>query len=325
MTTTEHITANLFAGADALRWRQGALEGLATGRPLAEVLGLLARAHEAASPQTMCAFVVSGDPRLIAGPSLPDSLLDVGRTDASCMAPGSAFDIDSVVESFQGAVVSHGLAFARTLALTNSDGTAAGALLLFREADADPAPFAEGELDETVRLATLAMTESDRRLARLREATDLLDAVQRMGRMGSFEYHLDDDRWTLSDAWLDLFGADAGSVTTDELISLVHPDDRALVMNAFEAVRRGEGTQVDHRGIHCETGAVVHVRSRYDLVRDGSGRPLKIRGLTQDVSEEKRREQALTDKLRQLDLAETIAGAGSWTLDPAIGIVQWSE
>jgi PAS domain S-box-containing protein len=578
LTTADRITATEGAGVEASGWRQRALEGLATGRPLAEVLGLLARAQQAACPsEASCAFVirdtVSGGPRLIAGPSLPDSLLDMGRNEAAGTA-GAAFDIDAAVASLQAAAESHGLTLVRAHDLTDSDGTVAGALLLFRDADADPAPFAEDELVETVRLATLAITQSERRrrlerqarhfedgqkLARLgtikfdipsdtwtvsrpladhigldetalsrevargiihpddlamslekfqalfqhqgrleyehrlihqrtgavifvkifvglvrdsrgeplyvtgvvqdvsdhrramaaleasearfrglfdalpldvalwrrsgddfvledvnpaaerdcddrirpllgsrlslfyddcpdliacihhcardgtvmrlerpyrmrstgrerhfaflfapvppdavmviaediedriafdaclRETTDLLEAGQRMGRMGSFEYHLADDRWRLSETWLDLFGADAASAKTDELIALVHPEDRAAVMNAFEAVRRGQATQLDHRGINRRTGAIIDVRSRYDLVRDESGQPLKIRGLTQDVTDEKRREQVLTDRLRQLDLAEAIASVGSWTLDPTTGIVQWSD
>lgn len=161
--------------------------------------------------------------------------------------------------------------------------------------------------------------------ASLRETTALLAAGQRMARMGSYEYDIATERWALSESWCALSGAREAPVSTDDLLAWIHPEDRTRVKAAFETMLRGETRQMEHRVIHYRTGETRYLRAFGELVRNDDGTPLKLRGLVQDITEEKHRERALTDNLAQMALAERIAGVGSWTLDPATGIVNWSE
>ncbi len=158
-----------------------------------------------------------------------------------------------------------------------------------------------------------------------RETAAVLVAGQKMARMGSYEYDIRQDRWALSDTWLMLSGAHRAPVKTEELLDWIHPDDRARALAAFQTLLRGEACQMEHRVIHYRTGETRILRAYGELVRDDFGTPVKLRGLVQDITEEKRRERTLTDNIAQLALAERIAGVGSWTLDPASGIVNWSE
>jgi len=161
--------------------------------------------------------------------------------------------------------------------------------------------------------------------AALRETSALLTAGQRMAHMGSYEYDIATERWALSDTWCALSGAREAPVSTEDLLAWIHPEDRTRVAAAFETMLRGETRQMEHRVIHYRTGETRYLRAFGELVRDGDGTPRKLRGLVQDITEEKHRERALTDNLAQMALAERIAGVGSWTLDPATGIVNWSD
>ena len=68
-------------------------------------------------------------------------------------------------------------------------------------------------------------------------------------------------------------------------LEMVHPDDRDRVWEALERART-EGTPVRHeyRFIHPD-GSVHVMRARSQVVRDESGRPIRVIGTTQDVTE----------------------------------------
>ncbi|WP_299439555.1 PAS domain-containing protein [uncultured Rhodospira sp.] len=176
-----------------------------------------------------------------------------------------------------------------------------------------------------VRGVALDVTDRERDERKLRETTDLMVAGQRLGRMGSFEYDMETERWTLSETWRELSGAEVSATTTEELMVWIHPDDRNRVAEEFRAALRGDSHQMEHRVIHYTTRQTLHLRAYGDLVHDQHGRPTRFLGLVQDITEEKRREQALANSLTQLTLAQRIASIGSWTLDPAVGVPVWSD
>jgi PAS domain S-box-containing protein len=176
-----------------------------------------------------------------------------------------------------------------------------------------------------VRGVALDVTDRERDERKLRETTDLMVAGQRLGRMGSFEYDMETERWTLSETWRELSGAEVSPTTTEELMVWIHPDDRDRVAEEFRAALRGESHQMEHRVIHYKTGETLHLRAYGDLARDDHGRPTRFLGLVQDITEEKRRERDLADNLMHLEMAQQIAGVGSATIDPAVDCSEWSE
>jgi diguanylate cyclase (GGDEF)-like protein/PAS domain S-box-containing protein len=59
-------------------------------------------------------------------------------------------------------------------------------------------------------------------------------------------------------------------------------------------------------------------------VFDAEGRPLAVIGLSTEITEQKRAEEALRRRESQLNEAQRIAGVGSWHWDAATGAVEWS-
>lgn len=159
----------------------------------------------------------------------------------------------------------------------------------------------------------------------LSEITDLMILGQRLAGMGSFEYDLKAQRWTLSETWREISGAEVSPTTTDEVLRWVHPDDRNRMVAAFQAALRGSDSLMEYRVIHQASGETRWLRVRGALLRDAVGRPARFRGVMQDITQEKRREMALQDSLRRLNQAEEIARIGSWSLDPAVGVPTWSD
>ena len=101
-------------------------------------------------------------------------------------------------------------------------------------------------------------------------------------------------------------------------LEAVHPEDREGVRSAYERWLSGEGTgrlDVTFRIIRPD-GETRWIHSRANLIRDKRGKPYRGSGITEDVTEEKRAQEALANaqtelRARQemLDLAQKAARA----------------
>jgi len=82
----------------------------------------------------------------------------------------------------------------------------------------------------------------------------------------------------------------------------LHPDDRQRVHAHYTRATRGEEFfDLEYRCIHPQTGEIVWLRSRGHLVPDGDGGPGNYMGVTQNVTDRKRRESN-TNFLAELDM-----------------------
>ena len=74
---------------------------------------------------------------------------------------------------------------------------------------------------------------------------------------------------------------------------LVHPEDKQIVIQAVaEALRGGPRYDVEYRVVR-PNGEVRLVHSQGDVMWDESGRPRRMFGTVQDITERKRAEQRL--------------------------------
>ncbi len=63
----------------------------------------------------------------------------------------------------------------------------------------------------------------------------------------------------------------------------VHPDDLDLLQSAWKATQNGAIFDIEYRMLHPD-GRTILIRDRGALVRDAQGRPLRIDGISQDVT-----------------------------------------
>jgi PAS domain S-box-containing protein len=130
----------------------------------------------------------------------------------------------------------------------------------------------------------------------------MLSAAERIAQFGSWELdlaNLEDInanalRW--SDEVFRIFGYKPGEieVTSENFFRAVHPDDRESVAAAAqEAVRTGKAYEIEHRVVWPD-GQVRHVHEEAEILEDPqSGRPLKMVGVVQDITERKEKEREL--------------------------------
>ena len=130
----------------------------------------------------------------------------------------------------------------------------------------------------------------------LRISQDDLNRAQSVARIGSWRLDVHRNVLTWSDENHHLFGTPPGSqLSYESFLSLVHPDDREMVDNAWQAALNGEHYEIEHRVIVA--GETKWFREKAELEFDERGQLLGGFGTTQDVTE--RREA--TEALREAD------------------------
>jgi PAS domain S-box-containing protein len=193
------------------------------------------------------------------------------------------------------------------------------------------APLGQGSATETVQILEgllaavtvgqliLAAVLSERRATeeKLVRAHATLAEAQEVARIGSWEWDIATNRVTSSNELSRLYGLppDTLDVTLESFLERVHPEDRALIRLALEhAYRDRKPFALDHRVV-LPDGFVRWLHGRGRVIVDETGRPVRMVGTAQDVTERK-----------QLDeLRESILSAVSHELrTPLTSIVGFS-
>ena len=131
------------------------------------------------------------------------------------------------------------------------------------------------------------------------------------------------------DRWIHGHHSEAPPKTLTEARSLIHPDDLPSLDSAFAASRRaGCSCSTEYR-IAPVSGRVHGCQERWvavegTVVRSASGAPVRLLGITRDITHRKQAEQALAERNAQLALAGKIALVGSLTFDLRSGTMQVS-
>ena len=178
-----------------------------------------------------------------------------------------------------------------------------------------------GVLAQSFTLMTARLKET---LDGLRRSEARLEEAQRLTHVGYWERDFDTDHITWSDETLRIFGLapQQPAITFAELQELIHPEDRGMVTEAMaEALRGGPRYDVEYRVVRPD-GELRIAHSQGDVTRDESGRPHRIFGTIQDVTERKQAVEALRKAQTELAHVNRVATMGQLTASIAHEILQ---
>jgi PAS domain S-box-containing protein len=160
------------------------------------------------------------------------------------------------------------------------------------------------EAAASVQRAQAATHESERRLALAANAAEL----------GIWTRDLQRDEIWVSDAWRALFGFPPDQrLTLDQVLAIVHPDDRAAVQRTWDNSLRGAPRyEMEYRILRSdgELSRLRWIGSHGSVELDDQGRPALLRGVSLDITKRKQAELDLQQKQKEVTHLGRVAMLG---------------
>ena len=147
------------------------------------------------------------------------------------------------------------------------------------------------------------ITERKKTEEALREKENRLNRSQEIAHLGSWELDLVKNKLTWSDEVYRIFGLKPQEfgANYEAFLEAVYPEDRKKVDDAYSgSLREGRDTyEVEHRVVRKDTGEVRFVHEKCEHIRDSSGQIVRSVGMVQDITEQKKADDALRESERR--------------------------
>jgi PAS domain S-box-containing protein len=116
------------------------------------------------------------------------------------------------------------------------------------------------------------------------------------------------------------------AVTIDTFYARIHPDDREPTRRAIEAsIADRTGYDTVYRTVHPDTGAVNFIRAVGRTGYGPDGSPVRFDGVTMDVTDARRAEQAVRDSEERYRALIDLSPQLVWAADPAGRATYYSQ
>ncbi|HYF29616.1 MAG TPA: PAS domain S-box protein [Chitinophagaceae bacterium] len=160
------------------------------------------------------------------------------------------------------------------------------------------------ERDGRITIMSLVQDITERKRAgeSLRQSELRLNEAQAIAHISSWEIDLVHNIHYWSDEFFRILGIDkADSLPSAELfLSFIHPDDKDYVAKKMRATFENPGADQMHFCFVRTDGTVRHGYSEWKTERDEKGKPMRLYGILQDITERKRAELELKQTNEQL-------------------------
>ncbi len=123
-----------------------------------------------------------------------------------------------------------------------------------------------------------------------------------------------------------ILGLPDGPIDGAETAAMTHPDDLVYALTPWTVLPEVNGRMVWTARVRPRGSSewrLIETRAR--VVRDASGRPIRLIGVMQDVTSASSQIEALRESQRRLAEAQRVAGIGSWSWDPVTNEIIWTD
>ena len=153
-----------------------------------------------------------------------------------------------------------------------------------------------------------------------------LKQAQHIARVGSWKWDIPSNRVTWSDEMYEIYGVvrDTFSIDfNDVIINIVHPEDRILVEQASASIiEDGRLIGLEYRIIHAHGEERILWDEPGEILKAQDGSLLVISGITQDITERKKAEEALRESEHFMRLLIDSISAGIVIIDEKTHIIE---
>jgi len=182
--------------------------------------------------------------------------------------------------------------------------------------------LADGE-QQTVRGFIQDITEQKERERELRTANAQLENAIEAGAVGTWEWHITDDRLVAGKEFARTFGVDPESaqrgVELDQFVAKIHEDDRDRVEDRIEAAVAACGDYETEYRVWNADDELRWVLARGQVASDADGDPIRFSGVLVDITERKRMERQLE---RHNESLEEFTGVVSHDLRTPLSVIR---
>jgi len=132
---------------------------------------------------------------------------------------------------------------------------------------------------------------------RLRQSQERLDLALRGAELASWDWNIESGDIVFNDRWSEMRGYRSGELAAhfDQFLTGLHPEDRPRVQRILDEYLRGDSGEYEseHR-IQTKTGEWIWIHGRGKVfARDEEGRPVRMVGVSRDISKRKQLEAEL--------------------------------
>ncbi|MCA1718874.1 MAG: PAS domain S-box protein, partial [Actinobacteria bacterium] len=155
------------------------------------------------------------------------------------------------------------------------------------------------------------VVERNRAEEALRQSEASLAEAQRIARIGNLTWDLATDQISWSDEVYRIYGYEPKEFvpTLDKVMEITHPDDRQLLREAIDGtLHEGKPYDFDHR-IVMPDGETRVIHRQAEIVFDHDGKPTRVVGTVQDITERERAERELQEARNAAEAANRAKSA----------------
>ena len=186
---------------------------------------------------------------------------------------------------------------------------------------------AVGLPDNHVMSLCIDTTELKQTEASLRKSERSLAEAQRIAHIGNWWLKMKTGELHWSDEIYRIFGLQPKEFepSYERFFAAVHPDDiEAIKKSEQEAFSKREPHSIDHR-IILPDGSIRWVHEEAVPTFGDDGQMIYLAGTVQDITEQKRTEEALRRSEQAYNEAQRLAKIGSWEFDIHNNMLKWSD